>query len=50
MARLFAREAPGKEVVVERAVPSEVVLERVVPNTESGVTKTRKVRRRKRAA
>src|SRR6266436_3830417 len=37
MARLFAREAPGKEVVVEQAVPSEVVLERVVPNTESGV-------------
>ncbi|SRR6266568_7954752 len=50
MARLFAPEAPVKEVVVERVVPSEVVVERIVPKTERVVTKTRKVRRHKRAA
>jgi hypothetical protein len=50
MARLFAPEAPLKEVVIERVVPAEVVVERTVPETESVVTKTRKVRRRKRAA
>jgi len=50
MARLFAPGAPVKEVVVERVVPSEIVVERVVPETERVVTKTRKVRRHKRAA
>jgi hypothetical protein len=50
MARLFSPEAPVKEVVIERVVPSEAVIERVVPETGSVITKTRKVRRRKRAA
>ena len=50
MARLFAPEAPVKGVAVQRAVPAEVVVERTVPETESVVTKTRKVRRKKRAA
>ena len=50
MARLFAPEAPVKEVIVEREIPSEVVIERVVPEMERVVTKTRKVRRHKRAA
>ena len=50
MARLFAPEAPVKGVAVQRAVPAEVVVERTVPETESMVTKTRKVRRKKRAA
>ncbi|SRR6266498_686329 len=50
MARLFAPEVPANEVVVERVVPSEVVIERVVPETERVITKTRKVRRHKRAA
>jgi hypothetical protein len=49
-ARLFAPEAPVKGVAVQRAVPAEVVVERTVPETESVVTKTRKVRRKKRAA
>jgi hypothetical protein len=50
MARLFAPEAPVKEVVVERAVPAEIVVQRTVPETESVATKTRKVRRPKPAA
>src|SRR6266567_1561024 len=50
MARLFAPEAPVKEVIVEREVPTEVVVERVVPEAERVVTKTRKVHRQKRAA
>ena len=48
-ARLFAPEAPVKEVVVERAAPA-VVIERVVPETKRVVTRMRKVRRHKRAA
>ena len=50
MARLFAPGGPGREVVIERAVPAEVVVERVVPEAERVVTKKRKARRRKRAA
>jgi hypothetical protein len=50
MARLFAQEAPVKEVAVQRVVPAEIVAERVVPEAESKVTKTRKARRRKPAA
>ena len=50
MARLFAPEAPAKEVIVEREVPTEIVVERLVPETKRVVTKTRKLRRHKRAA
>ena len=50
VARLFAPEAPVKEVVVERIVPAEVVVERVIPERQRVVTKTKKIRRRKRAA
>lgn len=50
MARLFAPGGPGREVVIERAVPAEVVVERVVPEAERVVRKKRKARRRKRAA
>jgi hypothetical protein len=50
MARLFAPEAPVKEGAAERAVPAEVVVERTVPETQSVVTKRRKVPRHKGAA
>jgi hypothetical protein len=50
MARLFAPEAPIKEVTVERAVPTEVVVERVVPETKRVVTKMRKTRHIQRPA
>ena len=50
MARLFAPEAPIKEVIVERSVPAEVILERVVPENKRVVTKMRKTRRVKRPA
>ena len=50
MARLFAPEAPVKEVVVERAAPTEVIVERVVPEKRRIITKTRKVRHQKRTA
>ena len=50
MARLFAPEAPTKEVTVERTFPVEVIIERVVPETKRVVTKMRKTRRVKRAA
>jgi len=50
MARIFAPEAPVKEVLAERAEPTEVVVEREVPETTRVVTKTRKVRPQKRTA
>ncbi len=49
MARLFAPEAPAKEVVLERAVPVEVVVEHAVPEKRR-TTKARKVRHQKRTA
>jgi hypothetical protein len=48
--RLFAPEAPVKEVVVERVVPAEVVVERGVPERRRVVTKARKLRGHKRTA
>ena len=49
MARLFAPEAPAKEVVLERAAPIEVVVEHAVPERRR-TTKPRKVRRQTRTA
>jgi len=50
MARLFAPEAPIREVVVEKeSAPTEVVIERGVPERERVVTKARTIDR-KRAA
>lgn len=49
MARLFAPEAPVKEVVVRGSVPTEVVVERVIPQRQRVVTKA-KTPRRKSAA
>jgi hypothetical protein len=48
--RLFGTATPTREVIVETSVPAEVVVERVVPKRETVVTKTRTVRRHKRAA
>jgi hypothetical protein len=47
MARLFAPEAPAKEIVLERAVPVEVVVEHAVPG-KTRATKPCKGRRQKR--
>jgi hypothetical protein len=49
MARLFAPEAPAKEIVLERAVPVEVVVEHAVPENRR-TTKARKARHQKRTA
>jgi len=49
VARLFAPEAPVKEVVVQESVPAEVVVERVIPGRERVVTKA-KTSHRKPAA
>lgn len=47
VARLFGPEAPVKEVVVEREIPTEVVVERVVPDRKRVVTKTAKTRHKR---